>query len=82
MSRKKTKRFEYAKEVYYFNINKGYKNSITIKRMDKIKAIQAYNTYLITQPKNCEWLGRWDGKKFIEDDFQKLNDKDIAASRI
>ena len=50
--------------------------------MEKNKAIQAYNTYLITQPKNCEWLGKWDGKKFIEDDFDKLNAKDLAASRI
>jgi hypothetical protein len=25
-----------------------------------------------TQAGNCEWLGLWDGKKFVEDSFEKI----------
>lgn len=75
MARKKTKRFDYAKGVYYFNINKGFNSSITIKREEKGKALLAFSNYLITQRGKCEWLGKWDGKKFIEDDFEKLSGK-------
>ncbi len=80
MARRKTKKFEFAKGVYYFNIKKGYLNEITIKRMDKQKAIQAYLNYLSTQPGNCEWLGMWDGKKFVEDNFDEFDVKEMDTS--
>ena len=70
MARPRTKKFEFGKGIYYFNIKKGYNNNITIKRLEKKKAIDAYKQYLKTQPENCDWLGKWDGKKFIEDNFE------------
>ena len=72
MSRRSTKRFEYAKGVYYFNINKGFNNNITIKRLEKDKAVDAFRSYQKTQKGNCEWLGKWDGKTFTEKNFEKL----------
>lgn len=77
MARRSTKRFEYGKGIYYFNINKGYNSSITIKRTDKKAAILAYESY-VRSYKNVEWLGKWDGKKFIEDSYDKVA-KSIAA---
>ncbi len=72
MARPRTKKFEFGKGIYYFNIKKGYNNNITIKREEKQKAVDAYRQYLKTQKENCEWLGKWDGKKFIEDSFEKI----------
>lgn len=77
MARRKTKSFDFAKGVYYFNINKGYNSAITIKREEKNKALLAYSNYLVTQKGNCEWLGKWDGKKFLDDDYEKL----VAAKK-
>ncbi len=82
MSRRSTKKFDFQKGVWYFNVNKGYMNTITIKRMEKKKAIQAYKNYLLTQKGKCQWLGEWDGKKFIENDFDKLNHEKLPASII
>lgn len=72
MARRSTKRFEYGKGIYYFNINKGYNSSITIKRTDKKAALLAYESY-VKSYKNVEWLGKWDGKKFIEDSYDKVS---------
>ena len=72
MARPRTKKFEFGKGIYYCNIKKGYNNNITIKRIDKKKAVDAYRNYLKTQPENCDWLGKWDGKKFVEDNFEKI----------
>jgi len=72
MSRPRTKKFEYGKGIFYFNIRKGFNNNITIKRLDKKVAVDAYKHYLKTQPENCDWLGKWDGKKFTEDNFEKV----------
>ena len=77
MSRRRTKSFDYQKGIYYFSVN-----GITIKRMQKDKAIAAYKNYLLTQPGKCEWLGKWDGDKFAEANFDKLNHKGLAASII
>lgn len=82
MSRRSTKKFEFQKGVWYFDVRKGYMNTITIKRMEKKKAIQAYKNYLLTQKGKCVWLGEWDGKKFIENDFDKLNHDKLPASII
>ncbi len=70
MARRSTKKFDFGKGIYYFNINKGYNNVITIKRKDKDKAIIAYSAYQKNQ--NAEWLGKWDGKKFVDSNFSAL----------
>jgi hypothetical protein len=72
MPRRSTKKFEFANGVYYFNIQKGYNNNITINRKSKLKAIEAFQGYMKTQKGNVEWLGKWDGSKFKEDNFEKL----------
>ena len=69
MARKKN--FKFAEGVYYFNVYSGANNAITIKRIAKADAIRTYLGYLNSR-KNCEWLGKWNGKKFVESDFQKL----------
>lgn len=74
MSRRSTKKFEFGKGIYYFNILTGGNSAITIKRENLDKAIDAYNNYLKTQRGKCEWLGKWDGKKFIDSNFEKLNE--------
>lgn len=79
MGRRSTKKFEFAKGVWYFNIKKGYNNNITIKRTELKKAMDAYRIYLVTQKGKCEWLGKWDGKKFIEDSYDALLKKSKAA---
>lgn len=71
MPRMSTKRFDYAKGIYYFNIKNGFNSNITIKRMKKDEAITTFQSYQ-RKKKNCEWLGKWDGKKFIEDNLEKL----------
>ena len=71
MARRSTKKFDFGKGIYYFNIRSGANSSITIKRIEKDKAISAFQSYLNTR-KECEWLGKWDGKKFVESDFDKL----------
>ena len=72
MARRSTKSFEFGKGIYYFSINKGQNSNITIKRVEKQKAIEAYNSYVRSYKKNVTWLGKWDGKKFVENDISKL----------
>lgn len=79
MGRRSTKKFEYAKDIYYFNIKKGYNNNITIKRKEKQLALDAFKNYLVTQKGKCEWLGKWDGKKFVEDSYDALTKGTKAA---
>lgn len=71
MARRSTKKFEFGKGIYYIEINKGYQSSITIKRTSKDKALEAFRSYSKNQQK-VTWLGKWDGKKFIEDNYEKL----------
>jgi len=71
MSRRSKKKFEYGQGVYYFSIKKGYNNEITIKRMDKEKALLAYASYKKTYKDACEWLGKWEGKKFVESNYEE-----------
>ena len=72
MARKSMKKFDFGKGIYYFNINKGFNSNITIKRIEKETAIEVYRNYLKTHKGSVEWLGKWDGKKFIEDNFDQL----------
>ncbi len=65
------KNFDFAKDKYYFNIKTGPQSAITINRAEKREAVLSFMGYQKAN-KNCEWLGKWDGKKFIEDSFDKV----------
>jgi len=62
---RRKKGFKMTSGYYFFNIKMGYQNSITISRKTKEEAVYAYDNYL-KQRKECEWLGQWDGSKFID----------------
>jgi hypothetical protein len=49
---------------YYFTV-KSIPNNITIYRKTKEAAVMTYRQY-VKVGKDCEWLGKWDGKKFQE----------------
>ncbi len=58
------KNFAMGKGKYYFTI-RSTPNNITIYRKTKKAALDAFNRYKALG-KDCEWLGQWDGKKFVE----------------
>lgn len=60
----KTTKKNYSKDNYFFTI-KGIPNNITIYRNTKDDASKAFHQYKAVG-KQIEWLGRWNGKKFIE----------------
>ncbi|KAA3637931.1 MAG: hypothetical protein DWQ02_05895 [Bacteroidetes bacterium] len=62
---RKTKDFKKTQGHYFFNIKMGYQNTITITRETKDEAVYAYKGYL-KQGKDCQWLGMWDGKNFVD----------------
>lgn len=59
-----SKNFSPGKGKYYFTI-KSIPNNITIYRKNKSAAASAFRRYQ-KAGKEVEWLGKWDGKKFIE----------------
>jgi len=69
MQRKKG--FKMTSGVYYFNIKTGYNTNITIFRNTREEAAYAFSNYL-KQKKECEWLGQWEGNKFVDSDFDKV----------
>lgn len=77
MARKKN--FKFAEGIYYFNVYSGPNTAITIKRKSKEEAIRSYTGYLNTR-KQTEWLGKWNGKKFVETEFNKLGSKSAGKS--
>lgn len=58
------KKFEMGVGKYYFNVLSG-PQTVTIHRIEKDKAINTFQTY-VKLGKNCEWLGKWNGKTFEE----------------
>ena len=58
------KNYSLGEGFYYFNIKNG-QQQITIKRKTKEDAVYAFNSY-VDVGKTCEWLGKWEGKKFGE----------------
>lgn len=54
---------------FYFSVRNGG-NGIMIKREKKTDAVYAYESYKKIG-KECEWLGQWDGKKFVEANSDK-----------
>lgn len=73
MPRRSTKKFDFGKGIFYFNIKKGYNNYITIKRKNQKAAIETFQAYQRTH--QTEWLGQWDGKKFVKDEFDQIQKK-------
>ena len=69
MARRK-KGFDYAKETYYIQVDGQYA-PITIKRKSRANALKAYRKYS-KYPKDVVWLGRWNGKEFVENEITKL----------
>jgi len=68
----RNKKFDFGTGNYYFEIKNSGIASITIKRKEKKDAVYTFMNYQRVG-KNVNWLGKWDGKKFIED-------KDPSAS--
>lgn len=64
------KKFEFGKDIYYFNVKGGGSSNITIKRIKKEEALHTFKSYQ-NLGKDCEWLGKWDGKKFVENTLPK-----------
>jgi hypothetical protein len=58
------KNYSLGKGKYYFNVKAGHAN-ITIHRASKRDALNTYESYKKVG-KEVEWLGKWNGKKFIE----------------
>ena len=56
----------YSKGVglYYFKISATMQN-IVIKRNSKEEAVRSFLNYK-KLGKSCEWLGKWEGKKFSD----------------
>lgn len=67
---RKKKDFKKTVGHYFFVINMGYQNKIIISRNTKGEAALAYSNYL-KQNKECEWLGQWDGKQFVDTKFNE-----------
>ncbi len=59
-----SKKFDWGNGKYYLTIN-SIPNNVTIFRNTKKAAQDAYRKYSEVG-KKIEWLGKWNGKKFIE----------------
>lgn len=62
MARARTRPFSKSVGTFYFKV-KTNDMSITIHRNTLDAARKAFLNY-INQGKDCEWLGKWTGKKF------------------
>jgi len=69
---KRNKKFDFGDGNYYFEIKNTGLSSITIKRDSKKDAVYTYLNYKRVG-KSCSWLGKWDGKKFIDEKEPILN---------
>lgn len=65
---RRKKKFKMISGFYFFNIKMGYQNTILISRKNREEAEYAFENYL-KQKKESEWLGQWDGEKFIDDQY-------------
>ena len=68
---RKRSSFEYGEGKYYFTI-KSSPNNITIHRKEKATAIAAFIQYK-EAGKEVEWLGKWNGKVFVESSQPSVN---------
>lgn len=67
---RKKKGFKMTPGYYFFNIKMGYQNNITISRKTREEAVYAFDNYL-KQRKECQWLGQWNGKTFVDDVYNE-----------
>jgi len=67
----RNKKFDFGQENYYFEIRNGSIGRITIKRKEKQEAVYTFLNYKRVG-KNVEWLGKWEGKKFVETEEPKM----------
>jgi len=63
------KAFTMATGHFFFTVKMGYQNDITISRQTQEEAVRTYKMYL-KQNKDCQWLGQWNGKKFVKTDIK------------
>ncbi len=68
----KKKHFTKTTGKYFFNIKMGYNNTIMISRKTEAAAKYAFSNY-VNQRKEVEWLGMWDGKKFIGTELKQAS---------
>ncbi len=68
---RKKKAFTKTTGHYFFNVNMGFRNEITISRTTRKEAIFAFHKYL-KQNKDCEWLGQWNGDQFVDTDIREV----------
>ncbi|MCB0519781.1 MAG: hypothetical protein H6577_13145 [Lewinellaceae bacterium] len=61
---RKRNSFEYGEGKYYFTI-KSHPSNITIHRKQREMAEAAFRQYKM-EGKDIEWLGKWNGKTFVE----------------
>jgi len=52
---------------YYFNVLSG-PQTVMIHRIERDAAVNMFHTYK-KLGRNCEWLGKWNGKKFEENEL-------------
>ena len=67
MRRKKS--YKLMTDYYFFNIKTGPQGNMMISRKTREEALYAYQSY-VKQRKDCDWLGRWNGKSFVESDLE------------
>lgn len=58
-----------TKGYFYWHVKSGQQN-ILMYRKEKQPAVDAYQRY-VRVGKNCDWLGRWNGRKFEETSVSK-----------
>ncbi len=74
-----SKKFDYGVGKYYLTIN-SIPNNITLSRDTADTALYIYNKYNDVG-KQIEWLGKWNGKKFEENNLPKEIEKKAKAEK-
>lgn len=59
------KSYKLLTDYYFFNIKMGPQGNMMVSRETREEALYAFRKYL-KQRKDCDWLGRWNGKSFVE----------------
>ena len=67
MAFSKSKYFKMAPDKYYFHLKSGQQN-ILMSRLEKEAAAVVYYKY-VKVGKNCDWLGKWTGRKFEDSEI-------------
>lgn len=67
------KKFDYGKGKYYLTVN-SIPNNITLSRDNALTALNTFKKYDAVG-KQVEWLGQWNGKKFVETNLPKESEQ-------